>query len=67
MPGHGDVCDKGYLDEQGSFILEWKEYVRDAVNRGMSRDEAVASLTRFDRPVPNGRGAGRPRSDGHAH
>lgn len=44
VPGHGAVCDKGYLDEQGSFILEWKEYVRDAIDRGMTRDEAALSL-----------------------
>ena len=44
VPGHGAVCDKGYLDEQGSFILEWKEYVRDAIDRGMTRDEAALNL-----------------------
>jgi hypothetical protein len=41
------VCGKGYLDEQGSFVQEWKDYVKDAVDRGMTRDEAVASLTRM--------------------
>ena len=45
VPGHGAVCGKGYLDEQGSFVQEWKDYVKDAVDRGMTRDEAVASLT----------------------
>jgi len=45
VPGHGPVCDKRYLDEQGAFIEEWVDYVRTAVNRGMTRDEAVASLT----------------------
>ncbi len=44
VPGHGAVCDKGYLDEQGSFILEWKEYVKDAIDRGMTRDEAALNL-----------------------
>jgi glyoxylase-like metal-dependent hydrolase (beta-lactamase superfamily II) len=28
VPGHGALCDKGYLDEQGSFIQEWKDYVK---------------------------------------
>jgi cyclase len=44
VPGHGEVCDKGYLDEQGSFVLEWKEYVKKAIDRGMTRDEAIANL-----------------------
>jgi cyclase len=45
VPGHGEVCDKGYLDEQGSFVLEWKEYVKKGIDRGMTRDEAIANLT----------------------
>lgn len=45
VPGHGPVCDKRYLDEQGAFIQEWVEYVRSAVGRGMTRDECVAQLT----------------------
>ena len=45
VPGHGDMCGKGYLDEQGSFISEWKNYVQDAVDRGMTREESVSTLT----------------------
>jgi glyoxylase-like metal-dependent hydrolase (beta-lactamase superfamily II) len=45
VPGHGPVCDKRYLAEQGAFIQEWVEYVRGAVGKGMSRDEAVRNLT----------------------
>ena len=45
MPGHGPVCDKRYLDEQGAFIEEWVDYVRRAVDKGVAKDEAVASLT----------------------
>ena len=45
VPGHGAMCGKGYLDEQGSFISEWKDYVKGAVDRGMTREEAVAALT----------------------
>ena len=45
VPGHGPICDKGYLDEQGSFVLEWKDYVAKAINQGMTRDEAIANLT----------------------
>jgi len=45
VPGHGPVCDKSYLREQGAFIEEWVEYVRGAVGRGMSKQECVANLT----------------------
>ena len=45
VPGHGPVCDTRYLDEQGAFIREWVDYVRRAVDRGLSKDEAVKSLT----------------------
>lgn len=45
VPGHGRVCDKRYLDEQGAFIQEWVEYVRGAVERGLEKDECLATLT----------------------
>ena len=45
VPGHGPVCDKGYLTEQGAFIEEWVDYVRGGVGRGLTRNDAVASLT----------------------
>jgi len=45
VPGHGPVCDKRYLDEQGAFIEEWVDYVRRGAGRGLSREQAVADLT----------------------
>ena len=45
IPGHGPVCDTRYLDEQGAFIREWVDYVRRAIDRGLTKDEAVESLT----------------------
>jgi hypothetical protein len=33
------------LDEQGSFISEWVEYVRGGIRRGMNKEECVANLT----------------------
>ncbi len=45
VPGHGALCDKGYLDEQGAYLMEWKEYVRSALERGMTKDEAIENLT----------------------
>lgn len=45
VPGHGSICGKGYLDEQGAFVQEWKDYVKNGIDRGMTKDEAVANLT----------------------
>ncbi|MFQ6027934.1 MAG: MBL fold metallo-hydrolase [Dehalococcoidia bacterium] len=45
VPGHGPVCDKGYLDEQGAFIMEWRDYVKSAIDQGMTRHEAINNLT----------------------
>jgi glyoxylase-like metal-dependent hydrolase (beta-lactamase superfamily II) len=52
VPGHGPVCDKAYLDEQGAFISEWVDYVRSAVGCGMNKEECVASLTGFTDRYP---------------
>jgi glyoxylase-like metal-dependent hydrolase (beta-lactamase superfamily II) len=52
VPGHGPVCDKRYLNEQGAFIQEWVDYVRSAVGRGMSKQECVAGLTAFTDRYP---------------
>ena len=39
------MCDKKYLNEQGTFIREWVHYVRGAVGKGLTRDQCVADLT----------------------
>jgi cyclase len=45
VPGHGEICGKEYLDEQASFIKEWKAYVGSAIDRGMSKNDAIERLT----------------------
>lgn len=45
VPGHGEICGKRYLDEQAAFIEEWKHYVQCAIDRGMTKEEAVVRLT----------------------
>ena len=52
VPGHGALCGKGYLDEQGAYIMEWVEYVRKAVERGMKKDEAIGNLTEMTDRYP---------------
>lgn len=52
IPGHGAVCGKDYLDEQGAFIQEWKAYVKRGIDQGMTRDEAIARLTAMAERYP---------------
>ncbi len=52
IPGHGALCDKSYLDEQGTYIMEWVDYVRNAVERGMRKDEAIEDLTNMTDRYP---------------
>ena len=33
VPGHGAPCAKDYLDAQGDYIMEWKEYVKAVSTR----------------------------------
>jgi cyclase len=52
VPGHGPVCDKRYLEEQGSFIHEWVDYVRGGIGRGMNKADCVANLTALAERYP---------------
>ena len=52
VPGHGDICGKEYLDEQGAFIREWVAYVQAGIDRGMNKDEAIERLTDITNRYP---------------
>jgi len=55
VPGHGGVCDKGYLKEQRSFIEEWMGAVSAAIQRGLSQAEAMDEISFLDRyPMDEG-------------
>jgi cyclase len=45
VPGHGAVCGKSYLDEQGAYIVEWQAYVQSAIEQGMTKEHAIDKLT----------------------
>ena len=49
VPGHGEVCDRSYLGEQASFIQEWLDTVREAIDQGWSKEEAMARISLLDR------------------
>ncbi len=44
VPGHGEICDKSYLREQASYIEEWMEAVRKAIQQGLSKKEAQEKI-----------------------
>lgn len=52
VPGHGPLCDKTYLGEQRAFIQEWVDYVEQAIDRGLTREQAVEQLTAFTDRYP---------------
>jgi len=49
VPGHGEVCDKGYIGEQASFIEEWLDAVKRAIADGLSVEEAQERISFMER------------------
>ena len=49
VPGHGDPCDRGYIPEMASFIQEWLDAVRGAVEQGLSKEEAMERISFAER------------------
>ena len=47
VPGHGPVVDLKYVETQRAVLMTWKAAVSDAVARGLSREETIATV-RFD-------------------
>jgi cyclase len=49
IPGHGDICDKRYLQEMSSIIQFWIRSVEVAIKRGWSLEETLAKVTMADK------------------
>jgi cyclase len=45
IPGHGRICDKSYIREQSAFIQEWIEAVKKAIEKGLSKEEAMKTIS----------------------
>ncbi len=43
VPGHGPVVDLKYVETQRAVLMTWKAAVADAVARGLSREETIAT------------------------
>jgi cyclase len=55
IPGHGEVCDKGYLEEQAAVIRDWLDAVKTAKEKGLTREQAAENL-QLSQNYPMGQG-----------
>ena len=49
VPGHGTICEQGYLDEMIAQIQVWLDRVKAALDEGMSLEEAQDKVTFQDK------------------
>jgi cyclase len=49
IPGHGPVCNKGYIPKQSAFIREWVTAVAVGIAKGWSKKECVKRISFLDR------------------
>jgi len=49
VPGHGSICDRGYIPEMSAFIQAWIDAVNAAIDKGMSLEEAQDKVSLLDR------------------
>ena len=49
VPGHGGICDRSYIPEMRAFIQAWIDAVSDAIDKGMSLEEAQDKVSFIDR------------------
>lgn len=45
VPGHGEVCNRDYLDEWAEFIQEWIDVVKQAIDQGLSKEESIKNIS----------------------
>lgn len=51
IPGHGSVCDRSYIPEMRSVIQSWIDAVTQAIEEGLTVEEAQDKITDID-PYP---------------
>jgi glyoxylase-like metal-dependent hydrolase (beta-lactamase superfamily II) len=54
VPGHGEPCDKSYLNVQAQVIKDWVGVVEDMIAKGITEDEAVKQTCPPVDPFPIG-------------
>ena len=54
VPGHGEPCDKSYLDRQGQILRDWIGAVEALIDKGMTEDDALKQPCPDVDPYPIG-------------
>ncbi len=55
VPGHGSICDRSYIPEMSTIIQAWIDAVTNAINQGMSLEEAQDKVSLIERyPMESG-------------
>ena len=54
VPGHGEPCDKRYIDTQAQIIHDWVGEIEKLIDGGLTEDEAVAQPCPAVDPYPIG-------------
>jgi cyclase len=55
VPGHGDICNRTYIPEMSTFIQDWINAVKSAIERGLTLQEAQNQISFLDRyPMQKG-------------
>jgi len=49
IPGHGNICDKSFLQEMIATVQYWIDAVESAIKRGWSLEETVEKVTLADK------------------
>jgi len=49
IPGHGSICNKGYIPKQSAFIREWLAAVAVGIAKGWGKEECVKRISFLDR------------------
>ncbi len=45
VPGHGEVCDKSYLEEQTDYVLGCINTIEKAIEQGLTKEEAAEQVS----------------------
>ncbi len=49
VPGHGEVCDKTYIDKMYDAVQYWIDSIKPAVDKGWTLEETLQKITMDDR------------------
>jgi len=49
VPGHGEVCNSDYIPEMKAAIQAWVDAVQEAIDKGLSLEEAQDTISLLDR------------------